>query len=285
MASTTQDELYKIFAEISRSQTTEEQVLLDAGEGLAESASEMWPVGGGAGASRTTSPRAAAQSGSGSASESSIESSAGGPATQTTGTQSTTVPPASGNSVVIPAATLLGTSSGANTNAATTTQSTANVVSTLLSSVFSGVPLASEISGGSTTGGGSTLESVASTVLKSGFGIVPLISGLAGLFGGGGSAAPTPLVKYAMPSKIDYEEAETASGLVAADYDQQGNSRAYSSPGTAASSGGGGAPAQITVNVSAMDARSFMDRSNDIAAAVRDAMLNLNAINDVVSDL
>ena len=43
--------------------------------------------------------------------------------------------------------------------------------------------------------------------------------------------------------------------------------------------------AQITVNVQAMDARSFMDRSGDIAMAVRDAMLNLNSINDVVNDL
>jgi ribosomal protein L30/L7E len=34
-----------------------------------------------------------------------------------------------------------------------------------------------------------------------------------------------------------------------------------------------------------MDARSFLDRSADIAAAVRYAMLNLNSINDVVSDL
>ena len=46
------------------------------------------------------------------------------------------------------------------------------------------------------------------------------------------------------------------------------------------------APApQITVNVQAMDARSFLDRSNDIALAVRDAMLNLNSINDVVNEL
>ncbi len=44
-------------------------------------------------------------------------------------------------------------------------------------------------------------------------------------------------------------------------------------------------PPQITVNVQAMDARSFLDRSNDIALAVRDAMLNMNAINDVVNEL
>ena len=62
------------------------------------------------------------------------------------------------------------------------------------------------------------------------------------------------------------------------------------SPAEAAASGGAratasGAAPQITVNVQAMDARSFMDRSNDIALAVRDAMLNLNAINDVVNEL
>jgi len=53
--------------------------------------------------------------------------------------------------------------------------------------------------------------------------------------------------------------------------------------GGAGATGGGGS--QITVQVQAMDARSFMDRSSDIAAAVRDAMLNLNSINDVVANL
>lgn len=46
-----------------------------------------------------------------------------------------------------------------------------------------------------------------------------------------------------------------------------------------------GPAAQITVNVQALDAQSLMDRSSDIAAAVRNAMLNLNPINDVVNDL
>ena len=153
-----------------------------------------------------------------------------------------------------------------------------------------------------------TVESIASTVLKSGFGIVPLVSELLGLFGGGGSPAPPSLVKYAMPPAIDFEAAETTSGLSNSDYDQWGMPRAYSAgaasgngtastdaarsgaasgvPSTAGAKGSSGSPApQITVNVQAMDARSFLDRSNDIAAAVRDAMLNLNAINDVVNDL
>lgn len=41
----------------------------------------------------------------------------------------------------------------------------------------------------------------------------------------------------------------------------------------------------ITVNVSAMDSQSFLDRSNDIASAVREAMLNLHPINDVIANL
>jgi hypothetical protein len=148
---------------------------------------------------------------------------------------------------------------------------------------------------------GSTLESIASTVLEGGFGVVPLVSELLGLFGGGGgSAAAAPLVKYTMPEKADFEAADTQSGLSNVDSDQWGMPRAYTAApatgnGTASSgsangnstaqgTSGGSAP-QITVNVQAMDARSFLDRSSDIAAAVRDAMLNLSSINDVVNDL
>ena len=73
------------------------------------------------------------------------------------------------------------------------------------------------------------------------------------------------------------------------DYGQSGTPRAYE-PQTQAATGSSPATQststpQITVNVQAMDARSFLDRSSDIAAAVREAMLNLNSINDVVNDL
>ena len=133
-------------------------------------------------------------------------------------------------------------------------------------------------------GGGvaKTLESIASTVFTSGFGLVSLVGGLFGLFGGGDQEQPPPLVKYALPQSIDYQAAETANGIGDVDYDQSGLPRAISSGGTQSD---GTAAQTITVNVQALDARSFLDRSNDIAAAVRDAMLNLNSINDVVNDL
>jgi hypothetical protein len=41
----------------------------------------------------------------------------------------------------------------------------------------------------------------------------------------------------------------------------------------------------ITVNVQAMDSQSFLDRREDIARAVREAMLHSHSVNDVVSEL
>jgi len=148
-----------------------------------------------------------------------------------------------------------------------------------------------------TSGGGSagdTALSIASTVLTSGLGIVPLIGGLIGLFGGGGQSTEPTLTRYTMPDPVSFQGAETRAGIQYTDSDQTGMPRVTGvgsgSSGSGATNGSGGQSAgsggsQITVNVQAMDARSFLDRSNDIAAAVRDAMLNLNSINDVVTNL
>jgi hypothetical protein len=57
------------------------------------------------------------------------------------------------------------------------------------------------------------------------------------------------------------------------------------SPGSVTAGGGGSGMPQISVNVQAMDAQSFMSYSGEIAKAVRDAMLNLSSINDVVTEL
>lgn len=121
------------------------------------------------------------------------------------------------------------------------------------------------------------LDSTLVNVLKSGLGVAPLVGSLIGLFGGGGEEEPAPFVKYAMPASVNIEAAERDGRISVSDYDQMGMARAYQ-PAAAG-------PPQITVNVQAMDARSFMDRSGDIALAVRDAMLNSNSINDVVNDL
>ena len=158
----------------------------------------------------------------------------------------------------------------------------------------------SSSSGAGTAGGGSTAESVASTVLESGLGMVPLVVGLLGLFEGGGTAAPT-FEKYAMPERQYFEGADTGGDMSDADYDQMGMPRTYSAApdgtstqasgtgtpgsGSSGSAAGGGGATQITVNVQAMDSQSFLDHSDDIAQAVRAAMLNSNSINDVVNNL
>lgn len=134
-------------------------------------------------------------------------------------------------------------------------------------------PRASGSSGG---GIGRTLETVGLDILKSGFGLAPIIGGLLGLFGGGNdSSALPPLVKYTMPDAVSYQAAEVGGQIENVDYGQSGTPRGFA----------GNAVPAITVNVQAMDSQSFLDRSSDIAAAVRQAMLNLNSINDVVNEL
>ena len=103
--------------------------------------------------------------------------------------------------------------------------------------------------------------------LLGGFGLLsPLISGIASLFGGSSTPAPLPIYTppppVAINSTLNSGAAATGSG-----------------PASAASS------PQITVNVNAMDSRSFMDHSDDIANAVREAMLNMHPINGVVASL
>ena len=147
------------------------------------------------------------------------------------------------------------------------------------------------------TGSGSTSGTVEKTMLEAEAGLPLLIAGLVSAFGGGGASTPAPLVKYAMPAAVDFQGGESQGQVSGLDYDQMGAPRSYATAGTSGTASGGangaasgsgsgsGAAPQFTFNVQAMDARSFMDRSGDIALAVRDAMLNLNSINDVVNDL
>ncbi len=129
-------------------------------------------------------------------------------------------------------------------------------------------------------------------MVKNGLGTAPLVAALLGLFGGGDDdEKPEPLVKYAMPERREFQAAAVRSGFAEVDYDQAGMPRVYerqvnsARTATAIERGATGTQSAITVNVQAMDARSFLDRSSEIAAAVREAMLNLNSINDVVADL
>jgi hypothetical protein len=120
----------------------------------------------------------------------------------------------------------------------------------------------------------------------------PLIGVFTSLFGGGSAVVPPPLIKYALPQSVDFQAVEGRGGQVfSVDYDQSGAPRSYGGVESAAG-GGTGAPGDVAaVSVpqalegSSLDPRFFLDRSDLIAAAVRDAMLNSHAINDVINDL
>lgn len=129
------------------------------------------------------------------------------------------------------------------------------------------------------SGAASSITQVAST-LTGGLlgGLSPILTGLMNLFGGGGSNAPTPLTAYIPPPSLHFQAANGPGATVqGADYGQSGSSRAMSNTPQSIP--------QITVQVQAMDSKSFIDHSQDIATAVREAVLNMHALNDVISDL
>jgi hypothetical protein len=126
---------------------------------------------------------------------------------------------------------------------------------------------------------GSTVASAASSFLGGGLSsLSPLISGLLSLFGGGGGqtlAVPAP---FMLPSPVQSNAGLMGSApgqVVPVSYGDTGQPRAQSA----------GASAQITVQVNAMDSQSFLDHSDDIANAVKQAILNSNSLNDVISSL
>ncbi len=125
---------------------------------------------------------------------------------------------------------------------------------------------------------GSTGHGLLST-LAGGLGLGSLISGLVSLFGGGGHEEPPPLVKFQLPAAVSREESLGRPGAAPVDisYGQNGLPRAN---GPTSST-----PQSITVQVQAMDSKSFLDHSEDIARAVREAMLYSHSINDVVTEL
>jgi len=129
--------------------------------------------------------------------------------------------------------------------------------------------------------GASTAGSVGNTllnVLGLGSGLSPLISGLVSLFGGGGGGQTTAVTPYIQPLPVNLQagfNGSTAGGASGVDYGEGNQPRQ-----TAAA-----AQQQITVQVQAMDSQSFLDRSNDIAAAVRKAMLETSTLNDVIREV
>jgi hypothetical protein len=127
-------------------------------------------------------------------------------------------------------------------------------------------------------GGGESGRSAKETVLPwlpGSVALSPLLSGLLRLFGGGGADKELPpLVRFALPAARNVMAGVSAEvgHAFEVDYGQGGVPRPVMAP-------------QVTVQVQAMDSRSFLDHRQDIALAVRQAMLESGVLNDVVREV
>lgn len=111
------------------------------------------------------------------------------------------------------------------------------------------------------------------SLLKSGFGLAPLALSIAKLFGGGDEETTASFERYELPAPRNLSVTNVEGPL-------QGLPQAVRGAGGEVRS-----VPQVVVNVSAMDSQSFMDRSDDIARAVRSAMLHMHPLNDVVDEI
>jgi hypothetical protein len=120
-----------------------------------------------------------------------------------------------------------------------------------------------------------TIASAAESVLGGGGLLTPILSGIMSLLGGSTTseslAAPQP---FSLPAPI----------AVQATVSSNAGSVAPPAPSTPAMGGraGGGS---VIVQVNAMDSRSFLDHKDEIAQAVREAVLHSHGLNDVFSEL
>jgi hypothetical protein len=137
----------------------------------------------------------------------------------------------------------------------------------------------------------SPAAAVASSAMRGlggGLTLLPMVSGLLKLFGAGNKQdALPPLEKFEMPAPIRAEAGLNRNGETFL-IDRGAGDRVRPLPTPTAESPAAGGPqpgASITVNVQAMDSQSFLDRREDIARAVREAMLQSHSLNDVVSEL
>ena len=118
--------------------------------------------------------------------------------------------------------------------------------------------------------------SKSSSVLTSLF-LGPVWKGLFSLFNRSGDGQPAPPTKYAFPQ-------ETRSDLNAA-LRGDGQNVGVRSDAFGLSQATPQAPASITISIQALDARSILDRSDDIAAALKQAMLSNHDINDNLNEI
>jgi hypothetical protein len=131
------------------------------------------------------------------------------------------------------------------------------------------------------TGGGSVagLLSEGSTAATAASYVNPILGALWSLLGGiEETVASVTLQKTALPEAVDYKlgVAGATGRVVEVDRDAQGQARGTQT-GTAAPS--------VVVNVQAIDTQSFLDRTPEIAQAVRRALLESGGLGAVIGEI
>lgn len=154
---------------------------------------------------------------------------------------------------------LTGIKFGNAPRSALTSSATGNQWTSLLKQAASGSGVASAFSGGLSGLGG----------------IGSIVSGIMGLFGGNKNSLPALTAFHLSDSQ------EHSASIGAASY--SGNTGQISSNATAG--GTNGSPGAAQSAPSNFDSQWFLDNSNNIAQAVKNAMLNSNSLNDVVSEV
>lgn len=138
---------------------------------------------------------------------------------------------------------------------------------------------------GGGTGGQAAMEQVAAgqgKTLNSATGVLaslnPIVAGLMRLFGGGSREETTTLVKIERPAAVRYQggvSERTGWGLTETDYSADGRPRMVERA----------AQTPVVVQVQAMDRRSFLDHRDEIASAVRQALLESHGLGDVMREV
>ena len=133
------------------------------------------------------------------------------------------------------------------------------------------------------------------TLLSKAFGLVPLVNRVFSFFNrSDANETPQPM-RFSLPAPLRTEAAMSSDSL-SFNIDRGMGDRIRPilgldgpvGPATPEATGSQSMSHRvnnITVQVNAIDSRGFLDHSEDIARAVRDAMLHSHSLNDVVSDL
>lgn len=106
----------------------------------------------------------------------------------------------------------------------------------------------------------------------------PIMAGLMKLFGGGGTTESPELPRFERPASQRFLRGvaeQNGWALQETDYGYAGLPRGVEAARPAP---------QVLVQVEAMDSRSFLDHRDEIAAAVRQALLESHALGDVMSE-